>query len=316
MYVFRKIDGNGPASMMTFSHKHKLSIVIVSFNTKNRLRKCLDSIYRNKRQIDLEIIICDNNSQDGSAEMIKGEFPSITLIENRENLGFSKGVNKGVLRSHGEYILLLNPDAEVLPNALEIMTGFMDKNIHAGICGSKLLNADGSLQATARNFPRPINAIFGRRSFLTALFPENRFSRAYMPCLDMESDEPAEVDWVSGASLMTRREVLQEVGLLDEHFFHYWEDCDFCYRVKKNSWKVFYVHKACVIHDEGHGGSETNTKLAARLIFEFHKGVYYFYKKHYIKSNLNPMKLMALVGLTFRALYLYFILLLKLLICS
>lgn len=275
-----------------------LSIIICTHNTKNKAKQCLDSLYKNTDGLNFEVIVSDNDSQDGMLELIHEEYPQVKVIKNEENLGFAKAVNKGIKMSKGRNILLLNSDTVVLPLALNRVVEFMDNHSQVGIVGANLLNPDGSSQRTNRQFPTPMAAFFGRKTLLTRLLPNNRFSQAYLMTDRQGSLEPYEVDWVSGACLMVKREVVKEAGMLDEGFFLYWEDADWCYRIKQRGWKVYCIPQAKVIHDEG---SSVKERYKNRLIIEFHKSVYRYYRKHYLKSFFHPLNFLALIGLSLRA---------------
>lgn len=279
------------------------SIIIVNFNTLDLLMKCLKSVFIAQEADRCEVIVVDNASADGSAAMVKKEFRSVKLIENTSNLGFSKANNQGIAASIGRYILLLNSDTEVYPDSITKMVAFLDDNSEAGIVGPRVLNPDLTYQATGRNFPEPINTFFGRKSVLTRLFPNNRFSREYMTCLDRHKTDLDyyEVDWVSGACLMIRRSVLDEVGTLDEGFFFYWEDVDLCFRVKKRGWLVYYLNSAVIVHHEGKSRNRKNILLKNRLIKEFYRGAYRYYCKHKAPSRLQPMRYVAFAGICAKA---------------
>lgn len=275
-----------------------LTISIVNYNTRNLLEQCLESIYENTEKISFEIIVFDNNSDDGSVELLKERFPQVKLIENDENIGLSGANNKVFLVAQGKHVLLLDSDTIVLPSVLQMLSKFLDAHPEVGAVGSSVLNPDFTLQGTARSFPAPINALFGRRSRLTKAFPNNRFSRRYLTCLNKNDGEPFEVDWVSAACLMFRREVIDLIGLMDEAFFVYWVDADWCKRIKDAGWKVYCVPQAKVVHMERY---KIGQKISSKMIVDFHQGVYHFYRKHYAKSILNPMRLIALVSLSARA---------------
>ncbi len=275
----------------------KLIIIIVNYNTKVLLKQCIGSIYENTHNTDFEIIVIDNNSNDGSVEMLEHDFPKVRIIANNENLGFARANNQGLMEGEGEYFLLLNSDTRVKASAIDIMKDFMDSNSSAGIIGSKVFYPDYRVQGTARSFPSPINAIFGRKSVLTKLFPNNRFSRKYLTCLSDNLTAPFEVDWVSGACFMIRQKVIDDIGLMDEGYWMYWEDADWCYRAKKTGWRIYCVPEAQIIHYEG----ESSKKDHSRSIISFHKSVYRYYRKHHLKSPLNPLNFIALIGLTVRA---------------
>jgi len=273
-----------------------LCVIIVNYNTNDYLKQCIESIYLNTKKIAFEIIVVDNNSSDGSVKMLEDEFPDVKVIANQENYGFAKANNQALLVSQSRYAMLLNSDTVVKPSAFDILTKFMDEHQDVGIVGSRTFYPDNTVQGTARSFPSPMNTFFGRKTFLTRILPNNRFSQKYLTCLREDYTEPFEVDWVAGSCLMTRREVIDAIGMLDEGFWMYWEDADWCYRAKENGWKVFCVTDAQIIHFEGKSSKQQNIKL----IREFHKSVYRYYRKHYIKSALNPMNLVAIVGLSLR----------------
>lgn len=276
----------------------ELSIVIVSYNTMEKLKQCLDSIYEHVTDISFEVFVSDNLSVDGSLEMVEENYPDVHLIKNEKNLGFAKANNKALSIAKGKYLLMLNSDTVVLKSSINNMMDFLDDQKEVGVIGAKLLYPDHTIQRTARRFPCPMASIFGRKSMLTKLFPENKFSKQYMMYDREHQEDPYEVDWVSGGALMVRREVTDQVGLLDERFFMYWEDADWCFRIKQKGWKVFCVPSAPIIHHEGE--SSKNRKL--RLIVHFHRSVLLFYRKHYIKSNFAPMYIIAAGGLCLRAL--------------
>lgn len=273
-----------------------LSIIVVNYNTQELLAQCLESIYRKMSHLNYEILVVDNASSDGSADMVKQRFPEVKLIENHKNLGFATANNQALRQAEGKHILLLNSDTIALPSTVEMMRDFISHNPMVGAVGCKILNPDFTVEATARRFPRPLNALFGRKSVLTKLFPKNRFSGAYLACLNVNSEIPFEVDWVSAACMMVKREIIEEVGLLDEDFFMYWEDADWCYRIKAAGWKIYYVPGAQIIHLEGASSNGKDNKL----IIEFHKSVFLYYRKHYLKSVFNPMYLPTVTVLTMR----------------
>lgn len=277
-----------------------LSIIIVNYNTNEFLRQCLTSLYDLEHLVSFETIVVDNNSNDGSCKMVRGDFPQVHLLKNNENVGFAKANNIGIEMARGKYIFLLNSDTKVVGDALEKMVQFLDNHPNVAVVTARLVYPDLSDQGVARTFPTPINAFFGRRSLLTRLFPNNRFSQKYLVSRKHTSDEPFEIDWVSGACLMVRKKVIEEIGPLDEEFFMYWEDADLCFRIKQRGWKVICVPEATVIHYEG----KSTPRKSSRLILEFNKSVYRFFRKHYIRSSFEMMNFVAILGLTLRTLVL------------
>jgi GT2 family glycosyltransferase len=256
-------------------HK-QLSIVIVNYNVKNLLKKCLKSIFKYEKEIEFEVIVIDNNSNDHSQSMLKRDFPQVKLIENKRNLGFSKACNQGIKESRGRYILLLNPDTELTPGGFKKMIEFMDSRPEVGICGPKMMDQQGNLQFSCRSFPSYLTAISSSQSILHKIFPENFLSQKYL-LKEKNHSQIMEVDWVSGSCLLTKREMLEKIGLLDERFYMYVEDVDLCYRAKKSGFSVFYFPQVLVIH---HIGKSTQKRKLTMLV-EHHQSMYYFYRKHY-----------------------------------
>jgi len=215
--------------------------------------------------------------------MVRENFPHALLIENRANLGFSRAVNQGLRRAKGDYFLCLNNDAWLYPGSLDRLFSFMEGHPEVGIAGGKILNPDGSLQPSARSFPTWTNALFNRTSVLTRLFPRNPFSRRYL-LSDWDHTETREVDWVSGSFLAIRRKACEEVGLLDERFFLFCEDVDWCLRARRVGWKVVYFPEATAIH------SMEKRSNAYQAALAHHQSMFRFYRKHLRRSPfLDPL---------------------------
>ena len=248
------------------------SVVIVSYNDQECLFSCLRSVYDNSNGHNLEIIVVDNGSANHAAKEIKERFPGIKLIENSKNLGFSKATNQGIKASGGEYILVLNSDTVLLADALTILISFMDSHQKAAAAGARVLDPQGVAQPTCRRFPTYLSGLFNRTSFLTRTFPNNRFSKRYL-LSGWDHENIRRVDWVCGACIILRREALTDVGGLDEDYFMYCEEADWCYRAKKKGWKVYYVPRAKLIHHPENG------KYARRKIIHHHRSMLKFYRK-------------------------------------
>ncbi len=253
-----------------------LSIVIVNYNVKNLLKRCLESVFEYEKDIELEVMVVDNNSSDHSQEMLKKDFPEVRLTENSRNLGFSAGCNQGIRESRGRYILFLNPDAELTRTGIKDMIDFMNSKPEAGICGPKMTDQKGNLQFSCRSFPSYLTSISSSQSILNRIFPENVLSRKYL-LKDQNRFQIREVDWVSGSCLLAKREMFEKVGLLDERFYMYVEDVDVCYRAKLAGFSVFYFPEVVVIH---HIGKSTK-KRKIEMLVEHHRSMYHFYRKHY-----------------------------------
>lgn len=274
-----------------------LDIVIVNYNSTDYLLRCLRSIYNSLQELPAKIFVHDNASED-NVDRVTSMFPQVLLSKNRYNLGFAKAVNNALKQGAAPYVALLNPDTYVGDDFFRSALHYMGENPDVGILGPKILNNDGSVQGSARSFPTPLTALFGRNSFLTRIFPNNRITRANILTTSCDGKTPMEVDWVSGACLVVRREALKEVGLMDERFFMYWEDTDWCRRMWQKGWKVVYYPETCIVHYVG-GSSEKNV---FRSVLEFHKSCYRLFEK-YVKSPLSFLKPLVFWGLIFRSLF-------------
>jgi hypothetical protein len=246
-----------------------LSIIIVNWNTKNFLFQSLKSMDPTLKTMEAEVIVVDNGSTDGSAPAVRQEFPAVSVIENGRNLGFAKAVNQGVQRASGRYLLLLNPDTQVKNGAIERLMAFMDAHPRAGISGAQLLNPGGAKQNSIANFPSLATELLNK-SLLRRLSPEK------FPGKERIYSEPVDVDSVIGACMMVRREALDQVGLLDEDYFLFLEETDWCYRMKGAGWKVYHVPDAEVYHFQGK--SAEKEKKRARV--EYFRSRYHFFKKN------------------------------------
>ncbi|MFQ6057935.1 MAG: glycosyltransferase family 2 protein [Anaerolineae bacterium] len=292
-----------------------LSVIIVNYNTRDRLRGCLRSVYASQGDFSYEVWVVDNASTDGSAAMVREEFPQVRLIESPINGGYAYANNLG-LRAAGfmplgdeaplsathspvphpsspatRYALLLNPDTVLPPQALADMLAFMGTHPEAGAAGPKLVLADGSLDlACRRSFPTP-EVSFYRLVGLSRLFPKSRrFARYNLTYLD--PDEVAEVDSVVGAFMMVRGQAIQQVGLLDERFFLYGEDLDWALRLKRAGWKVYYNPQVTVLHYKREA-----SKHSPRARYEFYRAMYLFYRKHYAAQTPFWLHWLILVGI-------------------
>ena len=271
-----------------------MDLVIVNYKSTNLLHACLSSINDSVNGSMPQIYVFDNGSQD-HVHVIKQDFPTVNLIESQSNIGFSKAVNRILKYSSNPYIVLLNPDTVVGPRFFDIMKSFMNSNQDVGIAGPKIFNTNGSIQGSARAFPTFYSAFFGRSSWISKCFPHNRFTLNCLLSNNSDGKTPLEVDWVSGACMVVRRKALENVGLLDERFFLYWEDADWCRRMWDNGWKVVYNPKASIKHLVG-GSSEQNI---LRATYEFHKSAYRLYVKHK-NSSRSFLKYAVFVALACR----------------
>ncbi|TDF96221.1 glycosyltransferase family 2 protein [Paenibacillus piri] len=253
-----------------------LSIIILNYNTCELTINAIKSVYASHTHYKYEIIVVDNNSADASVQTINENFPSTVLIKNDENYGFAKGNNIGIRKATGRYILLLNSDTEVQEDTLETMIAFMDSNRSIGAAGCKVVLPDGSLdKACRRGFPTP-SASFYYAFGISKLFPDSpRLNQYQLSHLDPDQDYP--VDCLVGAFMMVRREAFEQVGLLDENFFMYGEDIDWCYRIKQGGWNIHYYPYTQIVHHKG----ASSRRKPFKIIYEFHRAMYLFHKKHY-----------------------------------
>jgi GT2 family glycosyltransferase len=262
-----------------------LSVIIVSWNTKEFLLPCVRSVFESEQEISEEVIVVDNGSHDGSGSEVKKIFPRVHLIQNEKNLGFAKAVNQGLQKASGKYALLLNPDTRVKNGAIERLMSFMEAHPKVGISGTQLLNPDGSKQNSIANFPSWATELLNK-NLLRWLSPK-RF-----PGKGRIYSEPIDVDSVIGACMMVRREAWGQVGLLDEDYFLFLEETDWCYRLKKAGWRISHVPDAEVYHFQGK--SAEKEKKRARV--EYFRSRYHFFKKN--KGNMQWFIL--LVGVLIR----------------
>ena len=265
----------------------KLSIVIVNYNVKYFLEKCLDSVLTAIQNLPTEIFVVDNLSSDGSLEYLQPKFPQVTFIANDENIGFSKANNQAIRLAQGEYILLLNPDTVIGENTLVNVCGFMDQHPDAGGLGVKMLDGNGKfLPESKRGFPSPWNS-FCKMSGLSVLFPYSKtFGQYHLHYLD--NNRVHEVDVLAGAFMLLRKKVLDKIGLLDEDFFMYGEDIDLSYRIRQSGYKNYYFPEP-IIHYKGE-----STKKDIKYVRIFYNAMRIFYDKHYAQANFLSKGLIRL----------------------
>lgn len=274
-----------------------LSVVVLSFNVSGFLRKCLKSIENSRvGKYNLEVIVVDNASGDNSVEMVKKEFPKVELVVNKSNLGFSKGNNIGVGYAKGRYILFLNPDTELSRDALKEALDYMETHKDVGVVSPRLELADGVLdEASHRGFPTPWNSI-SHFSGLRKLFPYSKIFAGYTQGWKLKDKAPHEVDSLSGAFYLVRREAGESVGWWDEDYFWYGEDLDFSYRLKQKGWKVIFLPQFTVRHYRGVSSgivshskdvSTADKESKMRSAKASTEAMKIFYQKHY-KDKYSP----------------------------
>jgi len=263
----------------------EVSVVIVSYNSRSVLDPCLQSLKKQNVFDDTEVIVVDNASSDGTPTMVRERHPWVKLIAGRKNVGFSRGVNIGIREARGEYFLILNPDTVVHPDSIERLLGFMKRTPSAGIVGPKLVYSDGTLQYSCRRF-YTWKVLVLRRTILGKIL-KNSAAVADHLMHDFDHASTREVDWILGACLLVRRRAVESVGLLDERFFLYFEDVDWCYRMRQKGWKVFYHAEAVVIHSYARESAQSviNRSVIAHLAsliryYDKWNPVFYLLKKY------------------------------------
>jgi GT2 family glycosyltransferase len=246
-----------------------LSVIIVSWNTKALLLQCLESLCTALGTLEAEVFVVDNGSADGSPEAVKRAFPAVRVIENRTNLGFAKASNQALRQSQGTYLLLLNPDTHVNGGAIQNLLSFLAGHPEAGMAGAQLLNPDGSKQNSIANFPSLATELLNK-SLLRWFFPET------FPGKERTYEGPLEVDSVIGACMMVRREAAERVGWFDEDYFLFLEETDWCFRMKRAGWKIFYCPEARIYHFQGKSAELEK----GRAKVEYHRSRYLFFRKN------------------------------------
>lgn len=267
---------------------HKLSIIIVTWNNENIIEMCLDPLDLNNEST--EVIVVDNNSSDRTVEIIETRYTSVKLIKNDSNLGYAKANNQAIEISSSDYILLLNSDAFVLKGSIESLIDFMNINKSVGIAGPQLINPDGTWQRSYGRFPTI--------SFqLCNLLQIQRVDRLINKWKWNHSQKDYPVDYIEGACMLIRRDVIKEIGLLDEDYFFYGEDADFCYRAKKAGWEVSFVIESRVVHLRG---ASSTKKDKYKYMVPLMESQYYFIKKNFNIFYITTWKILVRLIITLR----------------
>lgn len=257
--------------------KVDLSIIIVNWNAEKYLKDCVESIKEQSGELKIQLILVDASSSDNSVGITKDMWPDAEIEIIPESLGYVKGNNVGLKMAIGRYSLILNSDTIIYDNALELMVRFLDAHPEVGVSSSKILNPDGSDQGVVRNFPSVMNGIFGRRSFMSRLWPNNKWYRHYMLSRNVDSEEAFETEILSACAMFLRTDLAQELEGLNEKYKFYWVDSDYCIRVKRAGYKVYCYPKAKIMHYEGEGGSTSTLKKKLQMNKAFNDGAYMAY---------------------------------------
>lgn len=267
-----------------------LSVCIVSYNCRDLLANCLRSVYAHHGVSSFEVIVVDNASSDGTVEMLASEFPDVRLIASEENLGFARAMNLGMAQASGEVLVMLNPDTEVRPGALSHLVGFLRERPEAGAAGPRIEGPDGRLQYTCHVFPSVWLTLVAQLGLHRLLRATRTFGAYDMSWWDHA--QPRRVDWLSGACLATRREVWEQVGPLDEGYFIYSEDVDWCWRLSQAGWERWYLPGATVVHHEA--GSWEDAPL--ERILASHRANFRFFRKNYGRASEVLVRILVALG--------------------
>jgi GT2 family glycosyltransferase len=251
-----------------------VDIVIVNYRSYDELTRCLAALEPSRMDIG-HVAVIDHESDLTAASRISATFPHVQLVERSTNEGFATGVNLGARLTDAPFLLLLNPDCVADGQAIARMVQYAESRPDAAVIGPRILNADGSVQGSARRFPGITTAIAGRSSWLTRRFPKNPLSRRNLPALDGRT-MPLDVDWVSGACMLVRRAAFEQVRGMDERFFLYWEDADLCRRLAEKRWRTVYFPDATIVH----AGGRSSIHAYRESLAAFHRSAFFLFRKH------------------------------------
>ncbi len=279
-----------------YSPRMKLSVIIVNYNVRYFLEQALHAVRKACAGIDAEIFVVDNHSVDGSGDMVRRKFPEVILIENKDNVGFSRANNQAIRKSKGEFVLLLNPDTVVDEDCFKKVISFMEQTPDAGAVGVKMIDGKGKfLPESKRGLPTP-EVAFYKMFGLSGLFPKSkRFGRYHLGFLD--NDQTHEVEVLAGAFMMLRKTTLDKIGLLDEDYFMYGEDIDLSYRIIKGGYKNYYFSDTTIIHYKG----ESTKKSSVNYVFVFYRAMITFAQKHYAQKNAFAFSVLINTAIYIRA---------------
>jgi GT2 family glycosyltransferase len=256
--------------------KPDVSVVIVSWNTRDFLRGCLRSIFEQTKEISFEVFVVDNNSRDGSAAMVRAEFPAVRLIENMQNRGFAVANNQAIRAASARYILLLNPDTLVLDDAISRCVKYADLHPDVGVVGCQVLEGESRILLTGFSFPTPLNVFF-QFSGLSRAFPRSRlFGKPDLSWWDRKSEQ--DVDVIAGMFMLVRSEAIAQVGPLDESYFVYYEETDWCYRLARMGWRRVFIPSAQIVHLDG--GSKSTSQVSIKMFVQLQKSAMIYFRKN------------------------------------
>ncbi|MBW2369685.1 MAG: glycosyltransferase family 2 protein [Deltaproteobacteria bacterium] len=272
----------------------KIDVIIVNYNSTQHLLRCLRSLYKYMGSQLATVLVYDNASIE-SIDIVETRFPKALVTRNARNIGFAAAVNLGLKRCRSPYIMLLNPDTYILDTGLQSAIRVLESRPDIGILGPQILDSNGQIQGSARTFPNFLTGFFGRTSIISCLLPQNRFTKRDIVTWKGTHTDTVDVDWVSGACMIVRRNAIIDVGHLDDRFFMYWEDADWCRRMREKKWGVIYYTKAQVVHLIGKSSEHRLFKSS----IAFHKSAYRLFSK-YATGPANYLKPIVLFCLTSR----------------
>lgn len=276
-----------------------VSIIIANYNGRELLRNCLHSIYEHPCRYPFEVLVVDDHSHDGSFEMVKACFAQVRAYRNERNYHYATSNNRMFDVARGKYLFLLNADTLMLEGALDKLVDFLERNPHVGCVGSKLLNEDGSIQASVKTLPNFRSALFGARSPISKLFPNNPISRRELLHLSEGMSKPFKAGYVSSASWLMPKAVVKVVGYLDPRL-SYHVDADYCARIWEAGWDVYYLPEAVVIHLDHKGGTLYDVRRRFKAVIEFHRGTWIYFRRHRMKSWWHPLTWVVIASLAAR----------------